>query len=505
MTVVGVGGAGGNAVAPLVEHALDGVKVVCANTDMQALRAVPPAARLQLGRRITAGLGAGARRAVGRAAAAESLPAIRRALDGTSLCFIAAGLGGGTGSGAAPVIAQAARDMGILTVGVATKPFAFEGRRRQATAEAALIELRGAVDALVTVCNQNLFRVIGANTRLAAALALSDSIIRDSATNFALLLGAASVKNLTLADLRAMLESSGDAMIGFGECRRGADRARAAARAALDCPLLEGQGASARHLLVTIAGGDDLGLFEMEQAMAWLRDSVPAATELTWGAVIDPALRGRVRVGVVAGGVTAVAGAAAAAVGAAAVATAPQQCAADPDTVPIAAPQFDFDAPTTAGGAGAAINAPPPPPPADLPSVSLSAPRVVQALPAVEREVRAAAYGGPATIDRIRSRAARPSLVDRLYDAARDLTRRPIVHNLPDPAPPYAAGIPRHQAICPATGVRCGLDSVPTASRSRRRSVYRRHAEMVANGFYKCCLSTRYGVDCYKTVIDICP
>lgn len=302
VTVFGVGGAGGNAVARLIGRGACGMKIICANTDVQALRAVPAASRLQLGRNLTGGLGAGTRAEIGRAAAEEAMPEIIRALEGSSLCFIAAGLGGGTGTGAAPIIARAARDRGILTIGVATMPFAFEGKRRMHAAEKGAIDLHGSVDALITVCNQNLLDVAGREATLRTALGLSDSIICESATDFALLLGEPALKRVTAADLRATLSSSGNAIVGYSERCTGAGRAAEAAKSALDNPLLEGVVATAQRLLITVAGGSDLGLFEVDEVVALIRASTMGDVELAWGAVVDPALAGRLRVGIVAAG-----------------------------------------------------------------------------------------------------------------------------------------------------------------------------------------------------------
>ncbi|QNA85349.1 cell division protein FtsZ [Sphingomonas sp. So64.6b] len=302
VTVFGVGGAGGNAVAQLIGRHGRSMKILCANTDIQALRAVPAASRLQLGRKLTGGLGAGTRAEIGRAAAEEAMPDIVRALKGSSLCFVAAGLGGGTGTGAAPIIARAARDRGILTIGVATMPFAFEGKRRMRAAEMGAIDLHDSVDAMITVCNQNLLGVAGREATLRAALGLSDSIIRDSATGFALLLGEPALKRVTPADLRAILSSSGHAIVGYSEHCTGAGRAAEAAKSALNNPLLEGAPATAQRLLITVAGGSDLGLFEVDEVIALIRAGAACDVELAWGAVIDPALAGRLRVGIVAAG-----------------------------------------------------------------------------------------------------------------------------------------------------------------------------------------------------------
>jgi len=306
VTLFGVGGAGGNAVSRLFREPEAGMTIICANTDVQALRAAPSASQLQLGRMLTMGLGAGAKPEIGRAAAREALPEINAALDGSGLCFIAAGLGGGTGTGAAPVIARAARERGILTIGIATRPFAFEGARRARIAAAGLVEFQASVDALVVVCNEHLFRVAGREATLRQALDLSDSIVRDSARDFAALIAGPALKRVTIADIRAILvsgqDSGGRMVIGHGERCAGTGRAMLAAQSALRNPLLEDAPQGARRLLVTIAGGSDLGLFEVEEAVEYLRAHVHAGADLVWGSVIDPALEGRVRVGITATG-----------------------------------------------------------------------------------------------------------------------------------------------------------------------------------------------------------
>ena len=302
VTLFGVGGAGGNAVARLFREPAHGMNIICANTDVQALRAAPSANQIQLGRNLTGGLGAGARPEVGRAAAQEALPEIIAALEGTSLCFVAAGFGGGTGTGAAPVIARAARERGILTIGIATKPFAFEGKRRARSAAAGVAEFEDSVDALVVVCNEHLLRVAGPDTTFRGALHLSDSIVCDSATDFGALVAGPALKRLTLADIRSTLTSGGRAVIGYGDRCTGKQRALLAADSALRNPLLEDAPRGAQRLLVTIAGGPDLGLFEIEEAVAYLRENVHPGAELVWGSVIDPALEGRMRIGIAAAG-----------------------------------------------------------------------------------------------------------------------------------------------------------------------------------------------------------
>lgn len=306
VTLFGVGGAGGNAICPLFRQPETGMKIICANTDVQALRAAPSASQLQLGRMLTMGLGAGAKPEIGRAAAQEALPEINAALDGSGLCFIAAGLGGGTGTGAAPVIARAARERGIPTIGIATRPFAFEGARRARTAARGLVEFQASVDALVVVCNEHLFRVAGREATLRQALDLSDSIVRDSACDFAAMIAGPALKRVTIADIRSVLGTGNDPggrmVIGHGERCVGSGRAALAAESALCNPLLEDAAEGARRLLVTIAGGSDLGLFEVEEAVEYIREHVHAGAELVWGSAIDSALEGRVRVGITATG-----------------------------------------------------------------------------------------------------------------------------------------------------------------------------------------------------------
>ncbi|WP_052216201.1 cell division protein FtsZ [Sphingomonas sp. ERG5] len=424
VTVFGVGGAGSNAVAQLIGRDDCGMKIICANTDVQALRAVPAASRLQLGQSLTGGLGAGTRAEIGRAAAEEAMPEIVRALEGSSLCFIAAGLGGGTGTGAAPIIARAARDKGILTIGVATMPFAFEGKRRMHAAEMGSIDLRGSVDALITVCNQNLLDVVGRESTLRAALGLSDSIVCESATDFASLLGTTALKRVTAADLRAILSSSGNAVVGFSERCTGKDRAAEAAKSALNNPLLEGVPATAQRLLVTVAGGGDLGLFEVDEVIALIRAGTMDDVELAWGAVIDPALTGRLRVGIVAAGLP------------------PAQPIGDSAAAYILVPRANIQEaayPTPANDVSAALSFPraqcPGMPPAaaeiiasvSIPSKSIpTSTDCEEPLLTLTPDLTAVAgtAGEAITGDGPARQARTPSLVDRLFDATHDLKRR---------------------------------------------------------------------------------
>lgn len=300
--VAGVGGAGCNAVARLIERATRDLKIICANTDARALRSAPAHHRMQLGPVLTKGLGTGANPALGRAAAQEVLPDIVEALNDVKLCFVVAGVGGGTGSGAAPVVARAARDMGILTIGIVIKPFAFEGNRRNRAADAAIQKMEESFDALMVVCNDNLLRVAHPATTFQQSLAFSDSIVVDSILDLSAMIEGPALKRISVADLRSVLVPGGRTVIGHGNPCRGNNRAARAAESAMSNPLLDDVATGARHVLVTITGGSDLGLFELEQAVAQVRAMISPDAELVWGSAIDPALDGVVRVGIAAAG-----------------------------------------------------------------------------------------------------------------------------------------------------------------------------------------------------------
>ena len=422
VTLFGVGGAGGNAVARLFRDRPAGMKIVCANTDMQALRAAPSKSQLQLGRRLTGGFGAGAKPDVGRAAAEESLPDIAAALAGVSVCFIAAGLGGGTGTGAAPVIAKAARDRGILTIAIVTKPFSFEGARRGRVADAGAAELEQHVDALVVVCNEHLFRVAGPDTTFRQALDLSDSIVRESATDFAALIAGQALKRVGVADMRSILNASGRTVIGHGERCAGSGRAALAAASALRNPLLEDAAQGASRLLVTIAGGSDLGLFEVEEAVEYLREHVHPGAHLAWGAVIDPALEGRMRVGITATGLPIQGAQAARAVPLSAVAAAPVAAKPASALVQSAAarvvPAVQADETEHRDIMPVFDTAPSRVPGADAADGDHGAPLILTSSYSLDLDIVA---DRPLS-KRIRSRAA-AGLFDRLYFAARELKR----------------------------------------------------------------------------------
>ena len=302
ISVIGVGGAGGNAVASMIRSGARGVDFVAANTDAQALRACPAERILQLGRRTTQGLGAGSCAELGRAAAEESLADIERMLDGAHMCFIAAGLGGGTGTGAAPVIAKAARDKGILTIGVVTRPFGFEGRRRARTAEAGLETLQQQVDTLIVIPNQNLFRVASPDTTFKQAFDLADEVLQQGVRGITDLMVMPGLINLDFADLRTIMADMGRAMMGTGEAA-GEARALRAAEAAIANPLLDEPVKGARGLIISITGGEDLGLMEVDEAASRIKALVDPEADIIWGSAFDAGLNGRIRISIVATGI----------------------------------------------------------------------------------------------------------------------------------------------------------------------------------------------------------
>jgi len=299
--VIGVGGAGGNAVAHMIKNKVGGVEFIAANTDAQALRASGADRIIQLGRKTTEGLGAGSRAELGRAAAEESLGEIDRVLNGAHMCFVAAGLGGGTGTGAAPVIARAARARGILTVGVVTRPFAFEGARRARAAEAGLEELQQHVDSLIVVPNQNLFRVANPDTTFKAAFDLADEVLQQGVSGITDLMVMPGFINLDFADVRTVMADMGRAMMGTGEAS-GEDRALRAADAAIANPLLDESLEGASGLLISIIGGEDMRLMEVDEAARRVKALADPEAEIIWGSAFDPRMEGRIRVSIVATG-----------------------------------------------------------------------------------------------------------------------------------------------------------------------------------------------------------
>ncbi|ESY23702.1 MULTISPECIES: cell division protein FtsZ [unclassified Mesorhizobium] len=303
ITVFGVGGGGGNAVNNMITAGLRGVEFVVANTDAQALTMSKAERLIQLGAHVTEGLGAGSQPEVGRAAAEECIDEIIDHLSNTHMCFVTAGMGGGTGTGAAPVVARAARERGILTVGVVTKPFHFEGQRRMKTADLGIEELQKCVDTLIVIPNQNLFRLANDKTTFADAFAMADQVLYSGVACITDLMVKEGLINLDFADVRSVMREMGKAMMGTGEAS-GEGRAMAAAEAAIANPLLdETSMRGAKGLLISITGGRDLTLFEVDEAATRIREEVDQDANIILGATFDEELEGVIRVSVVATGI----------------------------------------------------------------------------------------------------------------------------------------------------------------------------------------------------------
>lgn len=308
ITVVGVGGAGGNAVNNMIESALDGVEFVVANTDAQSLSLSRADRRIQLGTDTTSGLGAGARPDIGRNSAEECIELIGQQLEGSNMAFVTAGMGGGTGTGAAPVVARIARELGILTVGVVTKPFQFEGVHRMRIAEAGIDELAQCVDTLIIIPNQNLFRVANEKTTFADAFKMADDVLYSGVRSVTDLMMMPGLINLDFADVRTVMMEMGRAMMGTGEAE-GEKRAIEAAEAAIANPLLEDTSMrGAKGVLINITGGSDVTLFEVDEAANRIRDEVETEAHIIFGSCFDESLEGKIRVSVVATGIEAIAG-----------------------------------------------------------------------------------------------------------------------------------------------------------------------------------------------------
>jgi cell division protein FtsZ len=305
ITVLGVGGAGGNAVNNMIASKLEGVEFVVANTDAQSLAQSKAQRRIQVGARVTEGLGAGARPDIGRAGAEESLDEILEQLSGSHMVFITAGMGGGTGTGAAPVIARAVREQGILTVGVVTKPFAFEGEKRMRTALRGIEELQAYVDTLIVIPNQNLFRVANDRTTFSQAFAMADDVLHSGVRGVTDLIVMPGLINLDFADIKTVMSEMGKAMMGTGEAE-GEERALKAAEAAISNPLLDDVSMKgARGVLINITGGADMMLFEVDQAANRIRAEVDPDANIIFGGTILENMEGRLRVSVVATGIEA--------------------------------------------------------------------------------------------------------------------------------------------------------------------------------------------------------
>ena len=300
--VIGVGGGGGNAVNRMVRTGLDGVEFIVANTDLQALKNNAAPLKLQIGSKLTKGLGAGADPTIGRSAALEDTDRILQALDGADMVFVTTGLGGGTGTGAAPVIASLASELGALTVAVVTKPFKFEGRKRQLQAERGLEALRDCVDTIITIPNERLLSIIDRSTPLTDAFCTADDVLRQAIQGISDLILVPGLINLDFADVRTIMAGMGLAMMGTGVAE-GEHRAVDAARRAISSPLLEGASVNgARGVIINVTGGPDLSLMEVSDASTIVQEAADEDANIIFGAVVDPALKGKVKITVIATG-----------------------------------------------------------------------------------------------------------------------------------------------------------------------------------------------------------
>jgi len=299
--VLGVGGAGGNAINRMVDYGLQGVEFIAINTDAQVLKNSKADIKLQIGEKSARGLGAGAVPEKGKKAAEESRDDIANAIRGSDLVFITAGMGGGTGTGAAPVIAQLAREMDILTIGVVTKPFAFEGRKRMMNAEQGIIELKNAVDTLVVIPNEKLFQVVSKNTTINDAFMMADDTLRQGIQGITDLIAIPAMINLDFADIKTVMSSRGMAHLGIGTAK-GDDRVTEAARQAVLSPLLETSIEGARAVLINITGGSDMGILEVNDAASLIQQNADPDANIIFGVAIDDTMEGAVRVTVIATG-----------------------------------------------------------------------------------------------------------------------------------------------------------------------------------------------------------
>ena len=300
--VIGVGGGGSNAVNRMVQVGLDGVEFIVANTDLQALRVSPAGVKLQLGNKLTKGLGAGADPNVGRQAALEDTDSIIQALDGADMIFVTTGLGGGTGTGAAPVIASLATELGALTIAVVTKPFKFEGKKRLLQAERGLEALRDCVDTIITIPNERLLSIIDRTTPMTEAFATADDVLRQAIQGISDLILVPGMINLDFADVKTIMSGMGLAMMGTGVAE-GPDRAMEAARRAISSPLLEGASVNgSRGVIINVTGGPDLSLVEVSEAASIVQEAADEEANIIFGAVVDPTLKGKVKITVIATG-----------------------------------------------------------------------------------------------------------------------------------------------------------------------------------------------------------
>ncbi|MGI6659841.1 MAG: cell division protein FtsZ [Dethiobacteraceae bacterium] len=299
--VIGVGGGGSNAVKRMIEAGLRGVEFISVNTDAQALYMTESGYKLQIGEKLTKGLGAGANPEIGRQAAEESREEVKEALKGADMVFVTAGMGGGTGTGAAPVIAEVARELGALTVGVVTRPFTFEGRRRQAAAEKGIAELKEKVDTLIVIPNDRLLQVVEKRTPMVEAFRIADDVLRQGVQGISDLIAVPGLINLDFADVKTIMKETGAALMGIGVAS-GDNRTVEAAKAAIASPLLETSIDGARGVLLNITGSADLGLFEVNEAADIVAEAADPDANIIFGAVIDESLQDEVRITVIATG-----------------------------------------------------------------------------------------------------------------------------------------------------------------------------------------------------------
>ncbi|MGI6587550.1 MAG: cell division protein FtsZ [Peptococcia bacterium] len=299
--VIGVGGGGSNAVNRMIESGLKGVEFIAINTDLQALHLSKAENRIQIGEKLTRGLGAGANPEIGFKAAEESRNDIEAAIKGADMVFVTAGMGGGTGTGAAPIVAEVAKELGALTVGVVTKPFIFEGRKRQTQAEAGIANIKSKVDTLITIPNEKLLQVVDKNTSINDAFRIADDVLRQGVQGISDLIAVPGLINLDFADVKTIMQETGTALMGIG-VGSGENRASLAARTATSSPLLETSIEGARGVLLNITGGAGLGLFEVNEAAEIIAQAAHPEANIIFGAVIDEKMDEEVRVTVIATG-----------------------------------------------------------------------------------------------------------------------------------------------------------------------------------------------------------
>jgi cell division protein FtsZ len=460
ITVIGIGGAGGNAVNNMIRSNLIGCEFVVCNTDAQSLQQSTAPRKIQLGVGVTRGLGAGARPDVGRAAAEEALDEILEAVNGSNMVFLTAGMGGGTGTGAAPVIARIARESGILTVGVVTKPFHFEGVHRMRIADSGIEELQKYVDTLIIIPNQNLFRIANERTTFADAFKMADDVLHSGVRGVTDLMVMPGLINLDFADIRTVMSEMGKAMMGTGEAE-GERRSIDAAEAAISNPLLEDVSMKgARGVLINITGGTDMTLFEVDEAANRIREEVDPDANIIFGSTFDEKLAGRMRISVVATGIDAEAGqmalpALAPAIRpaladaklreAAAGYTQPMltQNAAAPKTEPPRGEPRPESAPEPVPAAAAAAES------AALRNGAFVAPRAVEAAPVRPVPISQPAVPAAADATPPRAKGRVPSLIERMTGVARYRAAAPAPDRKPQAAPPPPAARPAPPRLTP--------------------------------------------------------